>query len=240
MEDKDLLFLKECKNEQLKLLTDFIVYDKDGQKRLTENLSTTKDFQLYYPQNMLALLPSIINELQRFGGNTFVNGVRGHGVCYRTILEDVCDLMKVNYPKAIPTGLLEQYLLQKFLLVSVDKMAEEDIFHLSAKLTKEELKNQIMLLKAGSPLFIRMITMLIGNLAVKYGLKQGAAFVAKFAGGRLFSILTGPIGWIISGIWAAFDIAGPAYRVTVPCTLTIAYLRNVYQKSDEELNEILK
>ena len=240
MTDKDLAFLKECSNEQLKLLAAFIIYDTDGKKRITEEISNTKEFQLYYPNNMLALLPSIINELQLFGGNSIANSVRKHGVSYRTILEDVCDLLKVNYQKNIPTDLLEQYLLQKVLVMSVDKMSENDIHHISDKLTKEELKNQIGLLKAGSPLFIKLTTMIIGNLAVKYGLKQAAGFVAKFAGGRMFALLTGPVGWIIAGVWTAVDIAGPAYRVTVPCTLTIAYLRTVYRKTDEELNEILK
>lgn len=240
MTDKDLAFLKECSNEQIKLLADFIIYDTDGKKRITEEISNTKEFQLYYPNNMLALLPSIINELQLFGGNSIANSVRKHGVSYRTILEDVCDLLKVNYQKNIPTDLLEQYLLQKVLVMSVDKMSENDIHHISDKLTKEELKNQIGLLKAGSPLFIKLTTMIIGNLAVKYGLKQAAGFVAKFAGGRMFALLTGPVGWIIAGVWTAVDIAGPAYRVTVPCTLTIAYLRTVYRKTDEELNEILK
>ncbi len=240
MTDKDLAFLKECSNEQIKLLADFIIYDTDGKKRITEEISNTKEFQLYYPNNMLALLSSIINELQLFGGNSIANSVRKHGVSYRTILEDVCDLLKVNYQKNIPTDLLEQYLLQKVLVMSVDKMSENDIHHISEKLTKEELKNQIGLLKAGSPLFIKLTTMIIGNLAVKYGLKQAAGFVAKFAGGRMFALLTGPVGWIIAGVWTAVDIAGPAYRVTVPCTLTIAYLRTVYRKTDEELNEILK
>jgi uncharacterized protein YaaW (UPF0174 family) len=56
----------------------------------------------------------------------------------------------------------------------------------------------------------------------------------------LFAVLAGPIGWVISGIWAAYDIAGPAYRVIIPCTITIAYLRSIYDKTEDELNEILK
>lgn len=138
MTDKDLAFLKECSNEQIKLLADFIIYDTDGKKRITEEISNTKEFQLYYPNNMLALLPSIINELQLFGGNSIANSIRKHGVSYRTILEDVCNLLKVNYQKNIPTDLLEQYLLQKVLVMSVDKMSENDIHHISDKLTKKK------------------------------------------------------------------------------------------------------
>jgi uncharacterized protein YaaW (UPF0174 family) len=84
------------------------------------------------------------------------------------------------------------------------------------------------------------MTMLVANLAKKWGLKQAAGFAAKFAGSRFFAIFTGPIGWVLTGIWTAFDIAGAAYRVTIPCTITIAYLRIVSEKTDDELNDILR
>ena len=34
---------------------------------------------------------------------------------------------------------------------------------------------------------------------------------------------------MITGIWTAIDIAGPAYRVTIPCVLQLAMLRHKYQ-----------
>lgn len=240
MVDKDLIFLEKCSNEQLQLLADFIVYDTDGKTRYTEELSKTQNYRINYPDNMKALIPDIVNELQLFGGNAFLNKVRGHGVPYREILENVSNKLGVNFNKSVSTELLEHYLLQTFLIMSVDKMTEEDVHHLGEKLTKEALKSQIGLLKAGSPLFIKLTTMLVVRMAAMSGFKQVAGLVTKFAGGRLFAILAGPIGWVISGIWAAFDIAGPAFRVIIPCTITIAYLRSVYDKTENELNEILK
>lgn len=240
MVDKDLDFLYQCSNEQLKLLADFILYDKDGKLRYTEGISTTSAFKEYYPNQMVKLVPVIIDDLQKFGGNAFFNLVRGHGVPYREILTKVCNQLGVPYNDNASTELIEHYLLQKFLVMSVEKMTEEDVHHLSEKLSKETLVKQIGLLKAGSPLFIRLTTMLVAQMATKYGLKQAAGLVAKFMGGRAFAILAGPIGWVLSLGWVAFDIAGPAYRVMIPCAITIAYLRMVYQKSDDELNDILK
>ena len=240
MVDKDLDFLYQCSNEQLKLLADFILYDKDGKLRYTEGISTTSAFKEYYPNQMVKLVPVIIDDLQKFGGNAFFNLVRGHGVPYREILTKVCNQLGVSYNDNASTELIEHYLLQKFLVMSVEKMTEEDVHHLSEKLSKETLVKQIGLLKAGSPLFIRLTTMLVAQMATKYGLKQAAGLVAKFMGGRAFAILAGPIGWVLSLGWVAFDIAGPAYRVMIPCAITIAYLRMVYQKSDDELNDILK
>ena len=80
MVDKDLDFLSKCSNEQLQLLTDFILYDKDGKKRYTEQLSKLDNFEDNYPDNIIELLPNIVDELQRFGGNTFFNIVRRHGI----------------------------------------------------------------------------------------------------------------------------------------------------------------
>ncbi len=240
MADKDLDFLYQCSNEQLKLLADFMLYDKDGKLRWTEEISSTQAFKLYYPHEMVKLVPTLIDELQKFGGNSFFNFFRGHGVSYREILIAVCKQLDVSYHKDASTELIEHYMLQKFLIMSVEKMTEEDVHHLSEKLTKESLAKQIGLLKAGSPLFIRLTTMLITQMATKYGLKQAANLVAKFAGGRAFAVLAGPIGWVLSLGWVAFDIAGPAYRVMIPCTITIAYLRMVYDKSEDELNDILR
>lgn len=240
MADKDLDFLYQCSNEQLKLLADFMLYDKDGKLRWTEEISSTQAFKLYYPHEIVKLVPTLIDELQKFGGNTLFNMFRGHGVSYREILTSVCKQLKVSYHKDASTELIEHYMLQKFLIMSVEKMTEEDVHHLSEKLSKETLKDQIGLLKAGSPLFIQFTTMLVAKMAAKYGLKQAAGLVAKFMGGRAFAVLAGPIGWVLSLGWVAFDIAGPAYRVMIPCTITIAYLRMVYDKSEDELNDILR
>jgi uncharacterized protein YaaW (UPF0174 family) len=185
-------------------------------------------------------VPHIIDELQRFGGNTFRNKIRGHGVPYREILENVCNQLKVNYNKNNDTPLLEHYLLQKILLMSIEKMSEEDVQHLSKHYTKDMLKKKIGLLKAGSPLFIRLITMIIAKLAKKWGMQQAAKLAVDFAGSKAFTILAGPIGWVLSSLWTVYDIAGPAYRVMIPCTITIAYLRIVSEKTEDELNEILK
>ena len=241
MVDKDLTFLYECKNEQLKELADFVIYDSDKKKRWTEKLSTRKDFMFNYQNNNLVkCVPDIVDELQRFGGNTFRNAIRGHGVPYREVLEQVCSRLKVNFNKSIETSLLEQYLLQKILLMSIDKMNEEDVQHLSKHYTKDMLKEQIGLLKAGSPLFIRLITMIMANLAKKWGMQQAANLTARFAGSKAFTVFTGPIGWVLASLWTVYDIAGPAYRVMIPCTITIAYLRIVSEKTEDELNEILK
>ncbi len=48
--------------------------------------------------------------------------------------------------------------------------------------------------------------------------------VGKVALKKTLGILAGPIGWVITGVWTAINIAGPAYRVTVPACIVVATL----------------
>ena len=71
MNNSDLSFLTDCSNEQLRLLADVLVFDpKDHKKRYTERLSARASYAVYYPHDMKKLLPEIVDEYQRFGGNT--------------------------------------------------------------------------------------------------------------------------------------------------------------------------
>lgn len=54
-----------------------------------------------------------------------------------------------------------------------------------------------------------------------------ASSAAGFTLGRAAAILAGPIGWALTAGWAIVDIAGPAYRITVPAVSYIGCLRNI-------------
>ena len=37
--------------------------------------------------------------------------------------------------------------------------------------------------------------------------------------------LSGPVVWALTAVWTVFDLASPSYRITVPCVIQIAYMR---------------
>ncbi|GAA9425287.1 hypothetical protein TH0950_00520 [Helicobacter pylori] len=68
--------------------------------------------------------------------------------------------------------------------------------------------------------------------------------VDKVALKKTLGILAGPIGWVITGALVSINLAGPAYRVTVPACVLIATLRlklkaeqEVKQKAEREANK---
>ena len=42
---------------------------------------------------------------------------------------------------------------------------------------------------------------------------------------RSLCVFAGPIGWVVTAVWTLLDIAGPAYRVTIPAVIQVAYMR---------------
>ncbi|WQU26960.1 flagellar biosynthesis protein FlgG [Helicobacter pylori] len=46
-------------------------------------------------------------------------------------------------------------------------------------------------------------------------------------------ILAGPIGWVITGTLVSINLAGPAYRVTVPACVLVATLRKKLKAEQE-------
>ncbi|OOC26231.1 flagellar biosynthesis protein FlgG [Helicobacter pylori] len=57
-------------------------------------------------------------------------------------------------------------------------------------------------------------------------------------------VLAGPIGWVITGALVSVNLAGPAYRVTVPACVLIAALHKKLKaeqearlKAEQEANE---
>ncbi|GAA8195751.1 hypothetical protein NP05107_04120 [Helicobacter pylori] len=60
--------------------------------------------------------------------------------------------------------------------------------------------------------------------------------MGKVALKKTLGILAGPIGWVITGALVSINLAGPAYRVTVPACVLIATLR-LKLKAEQEAKQ---
>lgn len=230
--DDDLKFLAKCHNDDLKVLTDYLTTDKDGKERITEGLTSTEAYKICYPDKLNDIWDDVAHELQLFGGNTLLNIFRGHGVPYREILIDVCKKMKVNFNKDAKIELIEDSLLRKCLEDSIENMSAKDLQQLVLSMNIKTANYSKETMVAALQVAIRMggftsykIAVVVANAVCKALLGRGLTVVANAALTRYMAIFAGPIGWLLLSIWTAIDIAGPAYRVTIPCCIQIAYMR---------------
>lgn len=94
---KDLEFLYCASNDDLRLLCEIVVKDKNGIYRMTEDLSATQAYRDNYPHNIKGMLLELIEEFRLFGGNSLANFFRKEGPEYSEILRDVAKRNKVNF-----------------------------------------------------------------------------------------------------------------------------------------------
>ncbi|WP_104714226.1 DUF3944 domain-containing protein [Helicobacter cetorum] len=82
------------KDKDLKLLFEVLVYNSKNKKRFSESLLGSQEYERYQ-EDYAKYWQKIVEELQRFGGNSFANYFRKGGIEYRTIITKVCDKMKI-------------------------------------------------------------------------------------------------------------------------------------------------
>lgn len=231
--DPDLEFLKKVSSTDMDGFVRTLTHDKDGNVRWTEELTVNDEYKLHHP-NHQKYWDLVAAELQSFGANTFATILRGgKGVLYKEILCDVCDKLKVNYNKNSNTELIEQNLMMKIVEDAVQKMSEDEVRQMAEEagvanfgsLSKDAaLAAFITVFRAGGFKSYQILVIVV-NATLKALIGRGLSFAGTATMTRTASVLTGPIGWVITGLWTAFDIASPAYRVTIPAVIQVVALR---------------
>ena len=242
LEDKDLAFLKNCSNEDLKALADLLVFDNDGKKRWNEKLSGKKSFMENYPGSLKNAVDDIILELQCYGADTIAAAVRElfgkhPGVPYREILMDVCDKKNVRYSKEASTSRIEFLLTQAIIEDVVRKMTDDQLLSVAEELgiifaggdDREQIIDAV-LQKCMLPAMYGKMTAIVSASVVPGALAgaalagQVAAIAARVGLPRLVAYAIPAINALMMG-WLIKDFSGPAYRITVPAVIMIINLR---------------
>lgn len=230
--DYDLEFLKNCASDELNLLVDILSKGKNGSTRFTEELTSNERYKKLYPDHH-QYWDLIAGEIQCFGANSFLTILRGgKGVLYNEILTDVCDKMKVNYNSKAPIETIEMNLLMKILTDAMENMTPEQLQEIIEGFdlkTTDFSKQAVIAALIGAVRFSGFAAyrsaLIVANAFAKAAVGRGLSFAANASLTRLIGTFSGPIGWVLTGLWTAIDIAGPAYRITIPCVIQIAFLR---------------
>jgi uncharacterized protein YaaW (UPF0174 family) len=244
MFDPDLTdLLASCSNDELDPLVSYL------SKPWTSRLRRQPGCREHYPDHR-RYVSEIVDELQRFGGNTFANLVRRRGVPYARVVRDACAKVGAERRPDQKVEDREIALLLKVLGRGLDRASPDERLQFQEQLRAASgIRN--LDLSAAVPLgllFAQLgarasgflayqIATIVANAVARVVLQRGLSLAANAALARALAIATGPIGWSVTGLWTVFDLAGPAYRVTVACCCHVAYLRQArkYRQLVEEL-----
>lgn len=230
--DRDLIDVVSLGTEDdLGILVDFITDNNNGRIALDSGIRGQLD-SFKCNRALRAHFYLIAKEIQEFGGNSIANFFRGNGVCYREIVEDVAQHMKVSVEKTERVEDLEAKILLAVAIKSMERMSPDEQREFMGKVSGGKAAGigpaaiaalQAAVLAGGFGSYVLAVT--VANAVAKQLVGRGLAMAGNAALARGVAVFAGPIGWAITAIWAAFDMASPAYRVTVPCVIQIAYMR---------------
>lgn len=191
-------------------------------------------------------IKTLVKEIKYNGSNDFAYAYRGkEGVEYSEIVHDVARKLKVNHSNHDDEETIESLILIKVLekfwkeSTAEEKEAIEQLFKKEGILKSFDFKAGFPLASLmalvgakASGLVVYKLSAIIANIVSKQLLGFGLKFAANQALSKGIGLFLGPIGWTINGIWLAVDLAGPAYRKTIPSVLHIAYLRQKAKLED--------
>lgn len=239
--DADLEFLQYCTEEDIKQLAHYLIFDKDGERRIASEIPDTKDFKALesMPDKWRKCWQLVAGELQHYGGDSFVNLFRGGGVLYREICTDVCDKFKINYPKSSSTYDIEEMLIEELIKKSLDKMSRHEklnamlfmnvpsrfIDDTPSQIIEILKQNEIDSFKCSSWLAQSAVTTFSPYTLSGVGLGATAAFI----GSRGATAIAGPLAAVILTVPL---LSGTAYRITVPAVIQISYMRRKYEQKE--------
>jgi len=220
-------------NPVLEIATDedlgtLVAYVSD---KVSEDLTGHDVYKAHEPKHSI-YADLIAKEIRDMGGNSFANVWRGEGPLYHEIVCDVADKMKAPYNKIKSIEDIENSILETILSTALEHMSDDEKEKLLAEmggkagLSKGGVATAtfISIFRAGG-FYSYQLTLIIANQIAKAILGRGLMLTTNAGLMKAASILTGPIGWAITGLWTAVDIAGPAYKVTIPCVIHVAMLR---------------
>ncbi|OUC36137.1 hypothetical protein BJP35_3321 [Enterobacter sp. J49] len=159
----------------------------------------------------------LVRELQHFGGNTFVNLFRRNGVSYSEIVDDVASHLKMKVPATASVEEKEALIIDCVFTSSWKKMSDDE--------RSQILRDMGINGSASMDIPVWQRAALVANSLAQTTAGKVLPLIAGLGIGRVLGVLTGPVGLAITGLYTAYDISNPAFRVTLPCVVQIAWIR---------------
>ena len=159
----------------------------------------------------------LVRELQHFGGNTFVNLFRRNGVSYSEIVDDVVSHLKMKVPAAASVEEKEALIIDCVFSSSWQKMSDDE--------RSQILRDMDISASVSLDIPVWQKAALVASGLAQTTVGKVLPLIAGLGIGRVLGVLTGPVGLAITGLYTAYDITNPAFRVTLPSVVQIGWIR---------------
>ncbi|MBP2641519.1 MAG: hypothetical protein H6Q66_2470 [Firmicutes bacterium] len=206
--------------------------------------STTEDLALLIEYNFgpgagPKTSEELLAQIRYNGSNDIARMVRGGAVVdYLTIVRDVAKKMDVEWSREESAEEIEKRIFINIFERAWKAMSDQEREPIKKFFEDHgaDAQNISKLLIEGTlfdflPTVGYLVTWNIARIVALASAREvGAGALTGFFSEGIGALFIGPIGLVLGvALTAAFDIAGPAYRKTIPTVLQIAYLR---QKSE--------
>lgn len=223
VDDPDLNpVLEAATNDELEVIHDILL------NKTSEGLSGHDAYEEHYP-NHREYADLIAEELRDFGGNTFVNIFRREGPSYKEIVCDVADKIDAPHNDDWEVAAIEHSVMARVLEKAFEKMSKAErraVLHVARQEDGTENHHEMFqaVFRSGG-YRSQQLMRVVRDALVENVLGRGLQVAANVVLGRALGALLGPIGWAVTGFAAVIQIAGPSYKVTLPCVANVAYVR---------------
>lgn len=243
--------IMEGDTDDLSVLADYVTDRGKGRLALdgavSKLLTTARDNQHFGVLERRHLA----HEILQFGGNSVSNLVRGlrrsmgsvpfldsllpgaaETVPYEEIVRDVAAKMVGSVDKHSSVAEIEAAIVRHVLIESLAKMDPEarqavldEVAGTSQPASPTVARLAAFTAGAAGGFVAYRMAVIVANSVAKTLTGRGLSLMTNAAFTRALGVALGPIGWAITGLWTVADLASPAYRVTVPCVIQLAYMR---------------
>ncbi len=230
--DEDLLHLLSAADPaDVSVLVDLLTDTGKGRLAMASEVSGALESAKAKGRFSEGVLRLLIRELQHYGGNSVVNLFRRNGVPYGEIVSDVLAHLGGTAEKNESVESLETKVLDILLTEAWSKMSAEEQanfarrFEGPAGVIAGSYAGLLAAIRRGGASSIKAMLMSTGPLGQL--LTRGpTAVAAGFTASRIASLMLGPVSVAaLAGAAGGQTLAGEAYRITVPCVVQIACIR---------------
>lgn len=207
------VLLTGATSDELNVLADLITDNGKGRVALDSKVKAT--IMTYRSRGKLQTIPAVLDaEIRAFGSNTIASIFRSGSVEYHELATDVAKKLDGKPEKSHDLFDIEGMIIDR----AVNKYMHEKTFSDYAAMMAQVAQVVKVLVSGASGL---------GGFVAS----GGAAAIAGAVGGRLATLVAPPLAVATAGA-TLYQVASPAFRITVPAVLQIAQIRRARYKAD--------